>query len=122
MRIFLHDNRIFKEKEFENLNKWLVLKEKPPVENPIFQDVPEDVDIKDFANGIFSETLYNERKQAEQEKRYERLVERYIRQRYSLNAELAILRQRDAKPIEFAEYNTFAEECKIRAKKELNIE
>lgn len=119
MRIFLHDNRIFKEKEFENLNKWLVLKEKPPVENPIFQDVPEDCNIKDFENGVFSQSLYTARKQAEKERRYERLVERYIRQRYSLNAELAILRQRNTKPDEFLAYHAYAEECKEKAKAEL---
>jgi hypothetical protein len=47
---------------------------------------------------------------------YETLVESYIRERYSLSAELAILRQRDAKPEEFAEYYAYAEECKARAK------
>lgn len=47
---------------------------------------------------------------------YENLVESYIRERYSLSAELAILRQRDTKPEEFAEYNAYAEECKARAK------
>lgn len=119
MKIFIHDNRIFKEKEFENLNKWLVSKERQPVENPIFQDVPEDCVIKDFENGIFAETIYAERKQAQKEKKYEMLVERYIRQRYSLNAELAILRQRNTKPDEFLAYHAYAEECKERAKAEL---
>lgn len=48
--------------------------------------------------------------------RYESLVSQYIREKYSLNAELAILRQRDSKPIEFQEYNDYAEQCKARAK------
>lgn len=43
------------------------------------------------------------------------LVERYIRERYTLSDELAILRQRDSKPQEFEEYNTYAEACKERA-------
>ena len=47
---------------------------------------------------------------------YEQLVEQFIRERYSLNAELAILRQRDTKIVEFVEYNAYAEECKERAK------
>lgn len=48
-------------------------------------------------------------------------VERLIRKRYSVSAELAILRQRDVKPEEFAEYNAYAEECKRKAKEELGI-
>lgn len=43
---------------------------------------------------------------------YEREVVNLIRKKYSLNQELAILRQRDTKPTEFAEYNTYVEECK----------
>lgn len=52
---------------------------------------------------------------------YPRLVENKIRTRYSVSAELAILRQRDTKPEEFAEYNSFCELCKNEAKTELNI-
>ena len=50
---------------------------------------------------------------------YSQLVSQMIRTRYSINAELAILRQRDdpEKAEEFAEYNAFAEECKAAAKK-----
>lgn len=55
------------------------------------------------------------------EQKYTSLVERYIRERYSLSAELAILRQRDTKTGEFAEYFTYAEECKIRAKAEVGM-
>lgn len=47
---------------------------------------------------------------------YNRLVERRIRRRYSVSDELAILRQRDVKPEEFAEYNTFCEQCKAEAR------
>lgn len=39
-----------------------------------------------------------------------------IRQRYSLDEELAIQRQRDMKPAEFQEYFDFCEECKQQAK------
>lgn len=56
-------------------------------------------------------------KEAKQrEEAYEAEVERRIRTRYSVSAELAILRQRDSKPEEFAEYNAFAEQCKTEAK------
>ena len=56
-----------------------------------------------------------------QQDKYENLVSKYIREKYSINAELAILRQRDTKPAEFAEYNAYAEECKTRARNELEI-
>lgn len=44
---------------------------------------------------------------------YEERVVELIRLRYDVNAELAILRQRDSKPEEFAEYNSYCEECKV---------
>lgn len=47
---------------------------------------------------------------------YEERVEMLIRQKYSVSAELAILRQRDSKPEEFAEYFEYAEQCKAKAK------
>lgn len=52
---------------------------------------------------------------------YENLVVKKIREKYSINEELAILRQRDEKPSEFAEYHAYVEECKIAAKEELEI-
>ncbi len=52
---------------------------------------------------------------------YERTVIQRIRTKYSLNQELAILRQRDTKPSEFAEYNAFVEACKIEVKQEMGI-
>ena len=45
----------------------------------------------------------------------ERVVSR-IREKYSIDDELAILRQRDTKPEEFAEYNTFVEQIKDEEK------
>ena len=45
-----------------------------------------------------------------------------IRTKYSVSAELAILRQRNSKPEEFSEYNAFCELCKSEAKKELNVQ
>lgn len=50
---------------------------------------------------------------------YSDLVNKYIRQKYSLSQELAILRQRDSKPEEFKAYNLYVEECKAKAKEEL---
>ena len=53
---------------------------------------------------------------------YGREIEKKIRERYSVSDELAILRQRDSKPEEFAEYNTYAEACKEQVKAEIEAE
>lgn len=47
---------------------------------------------------------------------YETKVNELIRRRYSVSQELAILRQREAKPEEFAAYNAYAEACKAEAR------
>ena len=47
---------------------------------------------------------------------YKKSIVKLIRQRYSLNDELAIQRQKDTKPNEFAEYNAYCEQCKQQVK------
>lgn len=47
---------------------------------------------------------------------YEQKVSCLIREKYSQDAEFAILRQRDTKPEEFEEYNNYCEECKNKVK------
>lgn len=51
---------------------------------------------------------------------YSERVNALIRERYDESAELSILRQRDEKPTQFAEYFAFCEACKSRAKAELS--
>lgn len=51
--------------------------------------------------------------------RYETLVERLIRHKYTLSNEIAILRQASVKTAEFEAYNAYAEECKAKAKAEV---
>jgi hypothetical protein len=55
------------------------------------------------------------------EELYGKEIERRIRKRYTVSQELAILRQKDTKPAEFAEYFAFVEQCKAEVKKELKI-
>lgn len=50
---------------------------------------------------------------------YQLRVGELVRSRYSINDEMALLRQRDEKVEEFAEYNAFAEECKAAAHAEV---
>lgn len=67
-------------------------------------------------------TPEEERAHAEENKKYletktyAQLVSDYIREKYSIDDELAILRQRDEKPDEYAAYYAYAEECKAKAK------
>ena len=53
------------------------------------------------------------------ERLYQNLIIRKIRKRYSVNQELAILRQRDTKPEEFAAYHEYVELCKAEVKAEM---
>jgi hypothetical protein len=43
---------------------------------------------------------------------YNQKVSCLIREKYTQDEEFALLRQRDSKPEEFAEYNAYCEECK----------
>ena len=54
------------------------------------------------------------------DKLYNNLVVKKIRAKYTVNDELAILRQRDTKPEEFDAYNAYVELCKTNVKAELD--
>ena len=56
-----------------------------------------------------------------QDKVYPNIVEKLIREKYTLSQELSIQRQRDTKPNEFEEYNAYCEACKTHAKELLKI-
>lgn len=53
---------------------------------------------------------------------YEKAIEDEIKKKYSVERELSILRQRDRKPAEYAEYDAYVEECKRKVKKAFGIE
>ena len=53
---------------------------------------------------------------------YEERVEQLIREKYNVNQELAIQRQRDTKPGEFEDYFAYCEVCKAKAKNEIKTE
>ena len=59
--------------------------------------------------------------ETELQQQYENTVNALIREKYTLSQELAILRQRDTKPEEYAEYNAYCEECKAKAKAKATI-
>ena len=91
--------------------KWVV--DIPEVEAKEAWDEYEDIQVY---------IPYTAEEKAKQNRlKYESRVEQLIREKYSLNAELAILRQRDKKPQEFADYDYYAENCKSQAKFELGM-
>ena len=47
-------------------------------------------------------------------------INRRIRLKYTMSDELAILRQRDIKPLEFEEYNQYVERVKSDVKREID--
>lgn len=49
-------------------------------------------------------------------KDYKDIVIDLIREKYCVNDEIAIIRQKETKADEFAEYNTFVEDCKCIAR------
>ena len=53
------------------------------------------------------------------DKLYGARVSELIRERYTLDSELAILRQRNEKPDEYQAYFAFCEECKAKARVEI---
>jgi hypothetical protein len=99
-----------------------------PYTEPPYNFTIIEVDEVDFEPSDFNDDLtfnlekYNARKQKENSISYEQLVVSKIRERYTIDQELAILRQRDTKPQEFDEYNTYVESCKTLSKEELNGE
>lgn len=58
-------------------------------------------------------------KNISKEKLYANLVSKLIRERYSVDDEMAILRQKETKPEEWKEYNSYCEDCKAKARKEI---
>lgn len=53
---------------------------------------------------------------------YKEKVRELIKLKYSIEDEIALYRQRDIKSEEFDEYYKYCEECKVKAKIELNKE
>ena len=77
--------------------------------------------MKILENGVIKElTLeeYEEKFGKLVEPTYKEKIINAIRQKYSVDDELAILRQRDSKPEEFTEYFEFVENIKKELKEE----
>ena len=93
---------------------------KPPYNYKIVEidDKYADCVASDFNRDLsFSIDKYKSRKETEAKIEYENKIVSLIRKKYNINQELAILRQRDTKPEEFAEYSEYVEKCKAEVKK-----
>lgn len=106
------------------LNKFDIETLKQPPYNFSFTEVEDeyfdDIRASDFNDDLtFSYDKYNFRKKQERLINYECLVVSKIRLKYTLDQEIALLRQRDLKYAEFVEYNEYVEKCKAEAKKEV---
>lgn len=98
--------------EFPNGGKTVEeIKETPAI--PVKEAYDEYEDIKVYIP--YTTEQLAERKQ----QKYEDRVVELLRKKYSLNQELAILRQRDEKPEEYQAYHDYAEQCKATAKSEI---
>lgn len=83
------------------------------VEGQIIQTWVEDDSIEEEIVENIPENVYTPS--------YKEMVIARIRDVYSIDDEIAILRQRDVKPDEFEEYYAFVEQCKAEIKAELKI-
>lgn len=94
----------------------------PPYNYTKFEvdDKYSDCQASDFDEDLtFNLEKYNARKKFLADEEYENKIVALIRKKYNVNQELAILRQRDTKPEEFAEYNEYVEQCKKQVKNEI---
>ena len=97
---------------------------KPPYNYKIVEidDKYADCVESDFNQDLsFSIDKYKSRKETEAKIEYETKIVSLIRKKYNINQELAILRQRDTKPQEFAEYHKYVEQCKAQVKNGGNL-
>ena len=86
-------------------------------------DKYSDCQSSDFNDDLtFSIEKYNARKQKQDNDEYENKIVALIRKKYNINQELAILRQRDTKPLEYQEYYDYVEQCKKQVKNVHNYE
>lgn len=89
-------------------------------EGEFVKEVPADFGERDITpeEDVTEEDVVEEPTSYLDEYEYKELTEKYIRQRYSISEEFAVLRQRDTKPDDFQQYYDYCEECKAKAKEE----
>lgn len=77
-----------------------------------------------FKKGIITDSVDNYEEVEDMPKytrqEYVEKVRELIKERYAIEDEIALYRQKDSKPEEYKEYNQYCEDCKTKAKEILS--
>ena len=87
--------------------------------NSLYSGVPTESQLKEWGFEPYTPPEPKEPTPLTQEERYVYKVRELIREKYAIEDELAIQRQRYTDPDKFNEYNDFCEECKAKAREEV---
>ena len=85
----------------------------------LFSGIPTEQQLREWGYEPHPEPEPIEPTPISQEERYIYRVRELIREKYAIEDELAIQRQRDTDPDKFNEYNDFCEACKAKAREEI---
>lgn len=86
-------------------------------QNPVTKTDEEGNEYESYEEKVCD--LVGHKREIVDTRSYSEKVVSLIREKYSLDEELAIQRQRDTKPEEFQEYFEYCEQCKAKVKKTL---
>lgn len=100
-----------KNNEVKNIKKIVIVVDGKRIFNPSVEQV--------LADGWVKYEPQIQEIEVDKEEQYKNRIVELIREKYSVDDELAILRQKDSKVEEFNEYNTYAENCKELAHNEI---
>lgn len=98
-----------------------------PLVNEQGERILEEIEIEkskticvcDLLGHFYPEEQKVQQETKQKQAKYERLCEKYIREKYSLSDELKMSRIRDEQPEVHAEYNAYVKSCLARAKVEV---
>lgn len=88
-------------------------------------NIPEDCIYGDFdivgSTYIFNQTKYDSRKRADIQYLYEQRVVELIRQKYTINDEFKVHREKEENPEQYEAYKQYVQQCKVQAKTQYKI-
>lgn len=108
------DNLYIKNNTIESRSKIVIYKDDSQIFNPTEEMLFED------GWSVYTPPV-QELIETPHEEQYKNRIVELIREKYSIDDELSIQRQRHTKIDEFNAYNSFVEECKVQAREELGL-
>ena len=88
-------------------------------------DIPEDCVYSDFdyigGTYVFNQTKYDSRTKTDTQSLYENRVVELIRQKYSVNDEFKVHREKEENPEQYEEYKQYVQQCKVQARTQYSI-